>query len=201
MNIVQYPQLQIVQYPHPALRHRAKPVKAIDAEVRQVAGKMLELMYEAKGLGLAAPQVAVPWELLVMNFAGDPNEKDKECVAINPVLIERKDGTEDASEGCLSFPGLYQKVRRAKTAVVRAYNLEGQLFEMTAKDLPARLWQHEIDHLRGELYIDKMGPLGKIAARGALREFEQKFHKAQEKGEIASDADIEKMLKEIEERM
>src|SRR5262249_10555987 len=107
----------------------------------------------------------------------------------------------EGSEGCLSFPGLYQKVRRAKTVVVRAYNLEGQLYEMTAKELPARLWQHEIDHLDGTLYIDKMGPLGKIAARGALREFEQKFRKAQEKGEIPSDADIEKMLKEIEEKM
>jgi len=193
--------MKIVQYPHPALRHVAKPLKAIDAEVRQVAGKMLELMYEAKGLGLAAPQVALPYRMLVMNFAGDADQKDQECVAINPVLVEKKDGTEEGSEGCLSFPGLYQKVRRAKTVVVRAYNLEGQLYEMTAKELPARLWQHEIDHLDGTLYIDKMGPLGKIAARGALREFEQKFRKAQEKGEIPSDADIEKMLKEIEEKM
>src|SRR5262249_39350390 len=190
--------MKIVQYPHPALRHVAKPLKAIDAEVRQVAGKMLELMYEAKGLGLAAPQGALPYRMLVMNFSGDADQKDQECVALHPVLVEKKDGTEEGSEGCLSFPGLYQKVRRAKTVVVRAYNLEGQLYEMTAKELPARLWQHEIDHLDGTLYIDKMGPLGKIAARGALHEFERKFHRGQEKGEIQSDEDIEKLLKELE---
>lgn len=193
--------LKIVPYPHPALRHEAKPLRAIDAETRRVANEMLELMYEAKGLGLAAPQVALPYRLLVMNFAGDPEQKDQECVAINPVLVEKKGGTEDASEGCLSFPGLYQKVRRSKTAIVRAYDLEGKLFEMTTHELPARIWQHEIDHLDGTLYIDKMGPLGKISARGALRELEQKFRKAQEKGEWPSDADIEKMLKEIEEKM
>lgn len=193
--------MKIVQYPHPALRHVAKPLKAIDAEVRTVAMKMLELMYEAKGLGLAAPQVALPYQLLVMNFSGDPLQKEHECIAINPVIVEKKGGSIDGSEGCLSFPGLYQKVRRSKTVVVRAYDLEGKLYEMTCSELPARLWQHETDHLQGVLYIDKMGPLGKLSARGALREFEHKFRKAQDKGEVPTDADIEKMLKEIEEKM
>jgi len=190
--------MKIVYYPHPSLRHAAKPLTHIDAEVRKQAEQMLELMYAHKGLGLAAPQVALPYRLLVMNFAGDPNQKDKECVAINPQLIEKKGGMIDASEGCLSFPDLYQKVRRAKTVVVRAYDLNGQLYEMTASDLPARLWQHEIDHLDGILYIDKMGPLGKIAARGMLKEFEQKYRRAQEKGDIATDADIERILQELE---
>lgn len=190
--------MKIVYYPHPSLRHAAKPLTRIDADVRKQAEQMLELMYAHKGLGLAAPQVSLPYRLLVMNFAGDPNQKDKECVAINPQLIEKKGGMIDASEGCLSFPDLYQKVRRAKTVVVRAYDLNGQRYEMTASDLPARLWQHEIDHLDGILYIDKMGPLGKIAARGMLKDFEQKYRRAQEKGEIPTDADIERILQELE---
>src|SRR4051812_6360662 len=153
--------MKIVNYPHPSLRHAAKPLMAIDNDVRRAAGEMLELMYSAKGLGLAAPQVALPFQLLVMNFAGDPAQKEQECVAINPVIVDKRNGTEEASEGCLSFPDLYRKVRRSKTVVVRAYDLDGNLYEMTAHDLAARVWQHEVDHLHGTLYIDKMGPLGK----------------------------------------
>jgi peptide deformylase len=169
--------------------------------VRATAAKMLELMYEAKGLGLAAPQVALPYQMLVMNFVGDANEKAQECVAINPVVIEKKGGNDDGTEGCLSFPGLYQKVRRARTVIVRAYDLDGKLYEMQANELPARLWQHEIDHLHGILYIDKMWPLGKLSARGTLRELETKYRKAQEKGDIPPDMEIEKYLKDLEDKM
>jgi peptide deformylase len=190
--------MKIVHYPHPSLRHAAKPLTRVDAEVRKHAEQMLELMYAAKGLGLAAPQVALPYRLLVMNFAGDPLQKDKECVAINPMLVEKKNGMMEGSEGCLSFPELYQKVRRSKTVVVRAYDLQGNLFEMTASELPSRLWQHEIDHLDGILYIDKMGPLGKLSARGMLQEFERKYRRAQEKKEIPGDVEIERILKELE---
>ena len=142
------PGKKIVLYPHPALRHPAKPLSAIDAEVRRYAGRMLELMYENKGLGLAGPQIALPVQLLVMNFEGEAEKKDMEVVAINPVIMDRK-GTQEGDEGCLSFPDLYQKVRRAKTVVVQYYDLSGNLREMTAHELPARLWQHEIDHLHG----------------------------------------------------
>src|SRR2546423_649284 len=83
-------------------------------------------------------QVALPVQLLVMNFAGDPEQKDQEHVAINPVILDRK-GSQEGSEGCLSFPDLYQKVRRAKTVTVQAYNLDGQLYEMVCHELPARL--------------------------------------------------------------
>src|SRR5205809_829720 len=162
--------MKIVHYPHPALRHPAKPVAAIDKKLHLNIGEMLELMYAAKGLGLAAPQVALPYQLLVMNFSGDPDQKEQQCIAINPVLVDKK-GSQEGSEGCLSFPELFQKVRRAKSIVVRAYDLDGRLYEMSASDLPARIWQHEIDHLHGILYIDKMGPLGKLAARGMLHDF------------------------------
>lgn len=196
MDILQ-PPLKIVQYPHPALRHPAKPLTAIDRKVVLVAEKMLELMYEHRGLGLAAPQVGLPFQLFVANYAGDREQKQLEGVYINPVIVERR-GTMEGEEGCLSFPQLFQKVRRARTVRVQAYNLQGQLIEGEFSDLPARIWQHETDHLHAVLFIDKLGPIGKLAARGALREFEHTFRKAQERGEVPPDPEIEKRLNELE---
>src|SRR5205823_13158266 len=174
--------MKIVKYPHPALRCQARPLTVIDKKVRLQAGEMLDLMYETRGLGLASTQVALPFQLLVMNPLADPQQREHERVLINPVVSDKK-GSVEGEEGCLSFPGLYQKVRRAKTVTVRAYNLNGDLFEMDAAELPARLWQHEIDHLHGELFIDKMGPLGKLASRSMLKEFEREYRQAQKKGE------------------
>src|SRR5947208_10713884 len=104
--------LPIVHYPHPALVHGTKPVSRIDKQLNLQVGAMLEAMYEAKGLGLAANQVALPYQLLVTNLSGDAGQRDQEQVYINPVIAERK-GVQDGEEGCLSFPGLFQKVRRA----------------------------------------------------------------------------------------
>ena len=178
--------MKIVQYPHPALRHKAEPVTAISKELHLQIGGMLELMYANEGLGLAAPQIALPYRVLVMNFSGDPEQKDQEHIAINPVIVEQK-GAIDDREGCLSFPGLFSKVRRARTVKVQAYNLNGELYEMAAVDLPARVWQHEIDHLDGVLFIDKMGMLGRLNSRKALEEFIDDFNKAKEKGEFPKD--------------
>ncbi len=185
--------MKIVLYPHPALRAKARPLTAIDKKVHEAAQAMLELMYEHKGLGLAATQVALPYRLLVMNLSGDSQQRDQEGVYINPVILERKGSVED-EEGCLSFPGLYAKVRRAKTVRVQAYNLKGELLDIAASDLAARCWQHEIDHLDGVLFIDKMGTIARIASRSALREFEREYRKAQERGDIPPDAKIEEDL-------
>ncbi len=187
--------MKIVFYPHPALRHPAKPLAAIDKQVHLDAGRMLELMYEHKGLGLAANQVFLPYRIVVLNPSGDPQQHDKEEVLLNPVVLERK-GTIEGEEGCLSFPGVYQKIRRAKTVHVQAYNLRGEVVEKNVSDLEARLWQHEVDHLDGILFIDKMGTIARLASRNALREFEQDFQRAQEKGEIPSTAELERILKE-----
>jgi peptide deformylase len=184
---------KIVHYPHPALRHKSKPVTTIDKELNINIGEMIELMYKAKGLGLAAPQVALPFQLLVMNVTGDPNQKDKEEVFLNPRIVERKGFMED-EEGCLSFPGLYQNIRRAQTIKVQAYNLKGQLVEKVAKDIEARAWQHEIDHLNGVLFIDMMGPVAKFAARTSVKQFEKVFREAQKRGEIPPDVEIEKLI-------
>ncbi len=174
--------MKIVQYPHPALRRTAEPVAQISKELHIQVGNMLELMYANEGLGLAAPQIAANNRVLVMNFAGDPEQKDQEYVAINPVITEMK-GSFDDREGCLSFPGLFSKIRRARTVKVQAYNLKGELFEMTASELPARVWQHEIDHLDGKLFIDKMGMLGRMNSRRAIEQFVDEYKEARAKGE------------------
>jgi peptide deformylase len=180
--------LTIVEYPHPALRVKCKPVATIDKDVVLAAGQMLELMYKHEGLGLAAPQVGLDYRLLVINFAGDPAEKEHEFVAINPVIVEQK-GTLKDREGCLSFPGLYQDIRRFKTVKVQGYTLDGKGFEMTCSDLPARIWQHEIDHLNGVLFVDKMGAIARMSSRKDLDVFTATFEKRKRKGEIPADVE------------
>ena len=134
--------MRIVHYPHPALRAKARPLTSIDKQVHLYARQMLDLMYEARGIGLAGPQVVLPYQILVMNPSGDPEQRDQEGVYLNPVIVERKGGTVEGEEGCLSLPGLYQKVRRARTVRVHAYNLRGEAVEIVANELPGRVWQH-----------------------------------------------------------
>jgi peptide deformylase len=189
--------MKIVQYPHPSLRHKARPLTTIDEKVRRQAREMLDLMYEAKGLGLASNQVGLPYQLLVINSTGDPEQKEAEQVFINPVILERK-GSVEGEEGCLSFPKLFAKVRRAKTVRAHSYNLKGELVEVTYSDLAARLLQHEVDHLHGILFIDKMGPIARLSCRGKIRDFERHFRRAQERGEIPPEVEIEKALVELE---
>ncbi|MSQ93882.1 MAG: peptide deformylase [Gemmataceae bacterium] len=190
---------KIVHYPHPALRHKAQPVTSIDKELHLQIGEMMELMYQANGLGLAAPQVALPFQLLVMNITGDPDKPECEEVFLNPQIVEKK-GVMLGEEGCLSFPGLYQDVRRAETIKVHAYDLKGKLVEKVASDLEARAWQHELDHLNGVLFIDMMGPIARLAARSSVKKFEKAFREAQEKGEIPPNLEIEKLLAALEGR-
>jgi peptide deformylase len=191
--------MKIVKFPHPALRYKSVELKAIDKNVEIAVGEMLDLMFEAKGLGLAANQVALPYQIFILNMdvlngvESDKASRENAGVFINPVILERK-GSIEGEEGCLSFPDLYQKVRRAKTIRGMAYNLKGQVVEITWSDLAARAWQHEVDHLHGVLYIDKMGPIAKLSSRSALKQFERDFAKAREKGEIGTDATIKEEL-------
>jgi peptide deformylase len=169
------PDLKIVNYPHPALRVKCQPVANIDKDLRLTAGRMLELMHTREGLGLAAPQVALDAQMIVMQFPGaDDDTPGPEVVAINPVIVSSKGKLKDR-EGCLSFPELYQDILRAKTVTVKYYDLEGVLQQMTATDLSARLWQHEIDHLNGVLFIDKMGPLARYGSRHEIAKFVKDF--------------------------
>lgn len=187
--------MKIVQYPHPALRRVAQPVKTIDKKIERYIAEMLDLMAEGKGLGLAGPQVALPYQIFVMNLL--PEQRDQARAYINPVIMERR-GSVEGEEGCLSFPGLFGKVRRARMIRFQAYDVKGQLQEGTVSDLEARVWQHEVDHLRGELFIDKMGAFAKMASRGEVKKFEREFRRAQERGEIPPDAEIGLVLEALE---
>lgn len=188
--------LQIVKYPHPALRYASRPVTEINDELRATISEMFELMYAAEGIGLAANQVALPFRFFVLNLSAKRDQRDKEQVFINPEIVKRHSSTED-EEGCLSLPGLYAKVRRAKKIRMRAYDLEGNLVEYEAEELFSRVIQHETDHLDGKLFIDYLEPLFMRSAADKLRAFELEYHKAQEEGTIAADAELIKRLDAI----
>ena len=170
--------LEIVKYPHPALRYASRPIEQIDDALRSNIRAMFDLMYDARGIGLAANQVALPFRFFVLNLTADPEQTDQEQVFINPEIVKRHSSTED-EEGCLSLPGLYSKVRRAKRIRVRAYDLEGNLVEHDIADLFSRAVQHETDHLDGKLFIDYLEPLAMRTAEQKLREFEQSYLQAQ----------------------
>jgi len=163
--------LRIVRYPDPRLREVCTPVEQIDGSVRALAEKMFELMGAASGVGLAAPQVGVTVRLFVAVPTEDPTDRR---VYINPEIVA-VDGSQDGEEGCLSFPDISCRVKRYETATVRARGLDGELFEETGTGLPARIYQHESDHLDGRLLVDRMGTVAKLAARRTLKDLEEEY--------------------------
>ncbi len=168
--------LRIIYYPDPRLRKASKPLETIDQETADLARRMFELMYEVKGLGLAAPQVGINTRLFVANTSGDPEQPDCERVYINPEIVE-SDGTTERDEGCLSLPDVYAPLQRAKRCRLTATGLDGQAFEEVGEDLLARAWQHEMDHLDGILILDRMSPAQKIANRRLLKQLEQDYQR------------------------
>jgi len=191
--------MEIIQYPHPTLRRPSKPIRRVDAELRSNVAEMFELMYEAKGVGLAANQVDLPYRAFVCNPRRSEEEEDREFVFINPVVTARK-GNEEAEEGCLSVPELYAPVRRPATIAVEAYSLEGEKFSLQLDGLFARVVQHEIDHLDGVLFIDRLSETARIDVQDELHELESKFSRAREEGRVPSDAEIVARLTEIEKK-
>lgn len=166
--------VNILYYPEPLLRKEAVPIEDVNHKgesYRDKAEKMLELMYEANGIGLAANQVGWLERLIVKDEMG---KQQGERVFINPKIIHEEGETLE-EEGCLSLPGVFGKVSRAEKIVVAAYNLRGERLEMEAEGLSARVWQHEIDHLDGILIIDKMTPASRMAASKRLKELEQMY--------------------------
>jgi peptide deformylase len=164
--------LHIVHYPHPALRAKAKLVAEVNEEVRAVAGRMIELMHEAKGVGLAAPQVALGWRMFVANPTGNPEDNR---LYINPVLSKPSVDTGPREEGCLSIPGVYGQIMRPLAITITATDLEGNTFTDSSDELLARIWQHETDHLDGVLILDRMTPSDKDANRRQLRQLEREY--------------------------
>jgi peptide deformylase len=182
--------VQIIAYPHPTLRHVSKPIRRVDAELKSIIREMFTLMYTAKGIGLAANQVNLPLRFFIMNLEADP-EKGEELVFINPVISQPK-GSAEAEEGCLSLPGLYGPVVRPKQVRITAYGLNGQEVDFLATDLLGRCVQHEVDHLDGVLFTDRMSAGAKADAQDELNEFETVFNSQRSTGGIPSDADLAK---------
>ena len=164
--------LKIIRWPDPRLKKKSEPVTEFDEDLRNLAGRMLELMRECKGVGLAAPQVGVNVRLFVVNPTGKP-EDDK--VYVNPVLSDAE-GDEEAEEGCLSLPDVNVNIRRPTAKVrMQAQDLNGEGFEQVGSGFITRIWQHENDHLNGILIVDRMGPVAKLTHRKRLRELEEEY--------------------------
>lgn len=156
--------LPILEFPDPRLRTRAQPVKEVDAALRKLIDDMFETMYAAPGIGLAATQVNVHKRLLVI----DISEKHNEPLAlINPEIVARE-GVEESEEGCLSVPGIYDKVSRAEKVRVRALDRSGKQIEFDADGLLAVCIQHEMDHLDGKLFVDYLSDLKRTRIRKKL---------------------------------
>ncbi|HUO81610.1 MAG TPA: peptide deformylase [Gammaproteobacteria bacterium] len=156
--------LNILKYPDPRLRRRADPVERVDDEVRSLAADMLETMYAAPGIGLAATQVDVHRRVLVADVSSDSTAP---MCLINPELMDRH-GSEITEEGCLSVPGAFDKVERANHVRVRALDLDGRPVEIEAEGLLAICIQHEIDHLNGKLFVDYLSELKRQRIRKRL---------------------------------
>ena len=185
--------LRIVPYPHPALRYESRPVLKIDDDLRAIVREMFGLMYASNGIGLAANQVGIPLRVFVLNLTADADQPDQEQVFINPEIVKRH-SSEENEEGCLSFPGLYGKVRRARKIRVRAYDLAGNPIEVEADDLLGRAIQHETDHLDGKLFIDYLGPLEKTSTSAKIKDIEAGYRKAQGEGIFPADEEIRRQL-------
>jgi peptide deformylase len=164
--------LEIHRYPHPVLARRAEPVETVDEDLHGLVEAMIEAMYEADGVGLAAPQVGISRRL----FVADPRltEEPDPQVFINPEI--RLEGElVPFEEGCLSIPDVRVTVRRPKIATIVATGLDGERFELRDDDFAARVWQHEFDHLDGVLIVDRMSPRDRLAHRRTLKEMRAAF--------------------------
>lgn len=158
------PLLPILRFPDPRLKTVAAPVTDIDDSIRRLARDMAETMYEAPGIGLAATQVDVHKQLIVIDIS---EAHDELMVLINPELVE-SDGSQVCEEGCLSVPGIYDKVERAEHVIVRYLDLDGKTQTVSAEGLLAVCLQHEMDHLKGQVFVDHLSLLKQTRIKAKL---------------------------------
>lgn len=163
--------LTILEFPDKRLRTVAEEVANVDSDIKTLVDDMLETMYDAKGIGLAATQVNVHKRVIVMDLS---EEKNQPLCLINPVITQHT-GEEKAEEGCLSVPGFFEDVTRAASITVKALNRDGEPFELQADGLLAVCIQHEMDHLQGKLFVDYLSAF----KRGRIKSKLEKQHKAQ----------------------
>ncbi|MEC7583125.1 MAG: peptide deformylase [Planctomycetota bacterium] len=166
--------MEVVVYPHPALRRGGQTVTEFDQALRDLSSQMFEVMYDDGGVGLAAPQIAIEQKLLVLNPTGSKDDRSGELVLVNPKITKKK-GREYGEEGCLSFPGIYAEVERFVDITISHQDLEGKEASFSANGWLARIIQHELDHLEGILFTDRLSPADKMRVKGKLEEMEQRF--------------------------
>lgn len=147
--------LDILHYPDKRLRKVAKPVAKVDGKIKKLVEDMFETMYEAPGIGLAATQVDVHQQVIVIDVSPD---KDQPLCLINPEILS-EEGVEKCDEGCLSVPDIYEAVERAEKVTIKAMNENGDEYTLQADELLAVCIQHEMDHLKGKLFVDYLSPL------------------------------------------
>jgi len=163
--------LTILEFPDKRLRTVAEEVAQVDAGIQKLVDDMLETMYAAKGVGLAATQVNIHQRIIVIDVS---ENKDQPLCLINPQVIA-SDGVEQSEEGCLSVPGFFEKVSRAEHIKISALNRDGERFELEARDLLAVCIQHEMDHLQGKLFVDYLSAFKRNRIKAKL----DKIHKQQ----------------------
>ena len=165
--------LPVLEFPDKRLRTKAKPVTVFDERIKTLLDDMLETMYEARGVGLAATQVNIHQRVIIIDVS---EEKDEPLCLINPQIIE-KTGVEESEEGCLSVPGFFENVTRAEQVKVKAQDRDGLAFEIEADQLLSVCIQHEMDHLDGKLFVDYLSPLKRQRIKAKL----EKIHKKEGK--------------------
>ncbi|MEW6041963.1 MAG: peptide deformylase [Elusimicrobiota bacterium] len=158
---------EVLKYPSPVLLKKTKPLTEITAETIKIIKKMIETLKKANGIGLAANQVGIPLKILVISCP-DKNNKKNEVVLINPCII-KKWGEICEEEGCLSFPGLYLKIKRSKGVRVKALTDKGEPVVIEGEDLISRVLQHEIDHLEGKIFISRLPFFKRLSVKRQIR--------------------------------
>jgi peptide deformylase len=166
--------MELLYYPDPGLRQVAPPVRNVDDKLRETVRAMFEVMYQTRGIGLAAPQVGLKLRLIVANLTADPEQPDREEVYLNPEILDRK-GEIREEEACLSLPGLFAVIPRAAELSVRYGDLEGGTRTVKATELHARLFEHEIDHLDGILIVDRLTPADRAKWSSLLKQLEADY--------------------------
>lgn len=190
--------MKVLKYPHPILKYKCKPLQKINQELRDIVAEMFETMYAASGVGLAANQVGLPFQLFVMNATGNKETKEEEYVFINPVIL-KKNGNVTENEGCLSFPDILADVVRSEVIEVESISITGEVQHFKWKDRSARIVQHEMDHLKGTGFVDLLSASAKLEIRSELDDMHAVFEGDQRLGFVSTETAMQ-TLEEYERK-
>ena len=182
--------VKVLKYPHPILKYKCKPVQKINQELRDIVAEMFETMYAADGVGLAANQVGLPLQLFVMNSTWKQDAKGEEYVFINPIIF-KKNGNAVDNEGCLSFPEIHADIVRAEVIEFESIAITGEVQQFKWKDRPARIVQHECDHLNGVTFVDHLSQTAKREIGSDLDELNTVFEGDQRLGFSSLNAEMQ----------